>query len=107
MTTLPALLPASHAHYHHVMAAAGLVMLRRQRGGGEPPSPEELRLAVDAQRCLQEVAMLLPPKVCSSMTGPITFCLDEIVGPAGLIGKKNVEANSGFLHRFGFYVCRF
>jgi hypothetical protein len=45
-------------------------MLRRQRGGGEPPSPEELRLAVDAQRCLQEVAMLLPPKVCSSKAGP-------------------------------------
>ncbi|KAI3437561.1 hypothetical protein D9Q98_000014 [Chlorella vulgaris] len=48
---------------HAVFKLNGLVMLRRQRGGGEPPSPEELRLAVDAQRCLQEVAMLLPPKV--------------------------------------------
>ena len=39
-------------------------MLRRQRGGeGAAPSPEEQQLLAEAQRCLQEAAILLPPKV--------------------------------------------
>ena len=47
-------------------------MLRRQRGGegaapspgeGAAPSPGEQQLLADAQRCLQEAAILLPPKV--------------------------------------------
>ena len=45
-------------------ACAGLAMLRRQRGGeGAAPPPEEQQLLAEAQRCLQEAAILLPPKV--------------------------------------------
>lgn len=45
---------------------AGLAMLRRRSGAGGSVAltPDEACLLAEAQRCLEDVARLLPPKVC-------------------------------------------